>query len=257
MPEEMRISRALLADNWVVYAMSSKQREHPKSWSFETDGPRVVKAVATFRARHNLSARPVIALGVSAGGALALKLPQLMAVDAVVSQIMALPATELKSRDSSPFPPTLFIHMSRDGQGPITTTSHVAACVAELTRRGVKASDVLASPLPITSTFFSDRIEYCPEELSLGVRSALSKGGILDDADMLIDDPRVSRKWCDVLLADTEVATRLPGIEQGVPDALTADLSPVGEVLNTAYAQHEITADHMQPTLEWINALLP
>ena len=72
---------------------------------------------------------------------------------------------------------------------------------------------------------------------------------------MLTEDPRVSDRWRELLRA-SDVASRLPGTEPGKPDSLVADLSPVGEVLNTAYAQHEITGDHMQPTLDWINALV-
>jgi len=264
LPESMRISKALLTDGWGVLALSSAMRSHPQMWDSRGDAQSVVAAVACFRTQHRLTSAPLVALGISAGGALAMKLPRLMRIDALVVQIMAVSPHELKcQKGDAQYPPALFIHMARDGAGPIRCTSSpggtgelVGACIAELRRRGIKASDVLARPLPITATFFSERIPRCQPHLSAAIQRVLKERGIIDEANMLIDDPRSNLSWMRALRASPEITSQLPGRQHGEADSLEADCSPVAEVLNAAYCQHEITADCMSQTLAWINTVV-
>jgi hypothetical protein len=74
----------------------------------------------------------------------------------------------------------------------------------------------------------------------------LKKGDFLDTNGELIRDPRGS-DWRGVLKgADLNLGT----------DSLQADLSPISEVLNVAYAMHELTSEYMTETLAFFNPLI-
>ncbi|EOD07510.1 hypothetical protein EMIHUDRAFT_218474 [Emiliania huxleyi CCMP1516] len=213
LPEEVRIARAIVAAGWVAVAFSSADREMSRCWEFEVDGPRVLRALSKFRHRHGLDELPAAALGASSGGdrvlrrcrrsassAFVLMLARELPLRAVVSQIMALPPAMLQGYNGTPFPPTLFLHMPRDGR----TAALVSKCVGRLSQQGRP-------------------------------------------------DPRRS-KWRETLCADEGLCALLPGRRPGEPDALVHDVSPVAEVLNVAWAQHEIVADYMPQTMEWIES---
>lgn len=266
LPEELRIVSALLAAGWAVIAMSSALRVGHRSWDFRTDGPRVRQALQTFRTEHKLNQFPLAGLGISSGGAFVQLLPQLMPIDCIIVQIMALPprAINLKSMAvgsvSRAYPPTLFITMKRDCDGPIrASTDNIEANIAALRDCDIRVSHVVAQPLPVTRTFFSDRIDGVPPEVSSCVRDALLEGALLDSAGMVREDPRTNPdKWRSVLRAadSGKLMMRLPGNRTGVADTFESDLSPIAELLNTAYCQHEITADHMDETIDWLNMVI-
>jgi len=128
LPEEVRISSAITAAGWGAIALSSADRQAFRCWSPETDGARVVGALARFREEHGLARLPLAAIGASSGGAFVLHLARLLPLQAIVSQIMAVPPTELQGFEGGPFPPTLFIHMQRDRR----TGGVVQRCVRKL-----------------------------------------------------------------------------------------------------------------------------
>ena len=131
LPEEMRITKAALAQGYAVLAISSSDRYQSRCWNFEVDGPMVRDAIAAFRTKHSLSEAktPLVVFGASSGGAFALMLPALIPkIKAVVSQIMGIPPHMLPEGA----PPTLFVHMPRDQR----TASLVQKCVRKL-RQGV------------------------------------------------------------------------------------------------------------------------
>ena len=249
LPEEVRIVRDLLVNGYAAIALSSsmsQQRVHPKAWAFDVDGPRVVGALKAFRKQHvGLEALPLVAFGVSSGGKFVQLLPQLARVACVVSQIMALPPAHLAPATT----PTLFVWMSRDADGPIRTTTNLSAAIADLRRRGVPVHDLEATPLAITPLFFADAIKAMPPEASREMHARLTQAGLLDAKGHLRDDPR-SSPWREALRTGGELPASPPA------DSLVADESPIAEMLNTAYAQHEIR--HlcvMEETLAWLETV--
>lgn len=212
---------------------------------------------------------------------------------AVVSQIMALPPAMLQGYNGTPFPPTLFLHMPRDGR----TAALVSKCVGRLSQQGRPVAEIGAAPQPaaaphtrlphappspppsagapplaVTDAFFT-RIPGVGGPLSARIAAALSphlngrpcrcRGvprtahispcGVSAGERRLKQDPRRS-KWRETLCADEGLCALLPGRRPGEPDALVHDVSPVAEVLNVAWAQHEIVADYMPQTMEWIES---
>ena len=252
LPEELRVTRSALAAGYAVLAVSSQDRVFRRCWSFEEDGPAVVKAVGALKAKvPSLAAAPVAAMGASSGGAFVLQLPQLLPLKAVVSQIMAIPPQMLEH--PSPFPPTLFVHMSRDER----TSAMVHRCVRKLRGGGSAAAQLLVRPLPITPTFFSDRIDGLDAAASKQVVDALASARLVGADGQLSDDPRAT-DWRSVVKAAQQAGAALPGVRPGVADSLEADASAVSEVLNVAWAMHEITSDPMGEILHFVaHARLP
>lgn len=253
LPEEVRITRFALQAGWAVVAMSSADRTFSRCWSFEEDGPAVAGALKTLRAAQGLESVPIAAMGASSGGAFVLQLPQAVpGLQAVVSQIMAIPPQMLMAQESQPFPPALFIHMERDGR----TSAMVDKCVAKLTKNGLKAAQILAPSLPIDDAFFSNRIVGLSGHASQRLRHALERASLLDGQGKLRDDPRRS-DWREAVRAAPGAPTlseQLPGVAPGHADSLQPDASALSEELNVAWAMHEITADFMPQTIAWIES---
>jgi hypothetical protein len=254
LPVECQITECLVREGWSVLAASSALRVGHRSWNFDVDGPRIVRALTTFRSRHDLSSAPLVGFGVSSGGAFVLQLPRLMRIQCIVSQICAMPARELVAAGAdgqpAPYPPTLFICMQRDAEGPIRTCSHAQTCVTELERRGVAASLLVTRPLPITRTFLSERNPAVSAALSASVHDALQGAGLLDHESFLINDPRVHGEPWRAALA--HMSRALPGLRPGEADSFVADSSSTAELLNVAYCQHEVTAEEMPSTIGWL-----
>jgi hypothetical protein len=250
LPEEVRIAKAALKAGLAVVAVTSTDRMSG-CWNFEVDGPIVRDALAAFKAKAQLVASlPVVAFGASSGGAFVLQLPALMpGLKAVVSQIMAIPPAMLPS----PMPPTLFVHMARDGR----TTSMVHKCVRKLKQSGGVAHQIEVPPKKISAEFFSERIERLAPATATQLHSAIKAGGLLDGDGMLLEDPRRS-PWREALEKVPGLLAALPGPRaEGPPDSLRPDQSALAEVLNVAWAAHEIMSDPMAQTLEWLSQLGP
>ena len=273
---------AVLTRGWAAIALSSADRHDHRCWEFEVDGPRAVRALTAFRRAHGLSQKPIAALGASSGGAFVLQLAALMPLAAVVPQIMAIPPHMLrphtdgrkggKGGRSAVFPPTLFVHMGRDER----TAERVRRCINHLQASGSRAAEIVCSPLPLTPHFFSSRIASLAPADSKELFIAFRASGLLLDDGHLRDDPRRSN-WREVVQA-SRVAPRLPGVAPGVADSLEPDRSAISEVchvttqfflipltciltvvcsrvhqvLNVAWAVHEITADHIGESLDFI-----
>ena len=98
---------------------------------------------------------------------------------------------------------------------------------------------MLSQPLPVQPYFFASRIPEVPRALSERAVGLLRGAGLLDNSTgMLLKDPR-GGEWRAVLAPLGGDFERLGLERRGFP----ADASPVAEVLNVAWAQHELTAD--------------
>jgi hypothetical protein len=102
---------------------------------------------------------------------------------------------------------------------------------------GEAYTQLICNPKPLVPSFFNDHGSALSQDDSVKAVQALKDAGYLDEKGMLKDDPRMS-DWRTVL------AKALPHI---VPakDTLVADASPVSELLNLAWALHEITDEYI------------
>lgn len=250
LPEEVKIVDDALKAGYAVLAISSNDRDTHRCWVPETDGPIVKEAIAKFISDQGLPATlPIVALGASSGGAFVLMLPALVPqIKAVVSQIMGIPPGMLPDK----MPPTQFVHMTRDQR----TAALVHKDAKKLKQSGVSVSIIDVEPQKPTADFFSRKIPRLSAETAAQLHGALKKGGLLDGNGFLAADPRGS-SWREAMESSAGIAAALPGPHpKGPPDTLRSDESAVSEVLNVAWARHEIVADTMAETLRWLEAVV-
>ena len=185
----------------------------------------------------------MVGFGASSGGAFVLQLAERVPFAAIVSQIMAIPPHLLPPK----MPPVLFVHMPRDAR----TAALVAKCLKKLP----ESRELRVEPQPPTPSFLT-RIDGVTEEIGKQVVSALATAGLLEaGSGLLAADPRGS-PWRGAIAAAPGLASRLPGARPGVADSLRADESALSEVLNVAWAAHEITSDRWGETLSFVKAAL-
>lgn len=248
LPEELSIAMDAVQRDLIVVSPSSADRMS-KCWNPEVDGPRLGKArqrahlvvnvyrwfnwmqsqvAAHLRQLHpNL---PLFSFGASSGGAMAFLLPQFVkSMASVAVQIMALPTSYLENLvdtvGASTFPPTLFLHMERD----LRSTAAIAANKQSLTARGIPTRSITLKPSRVTPGYLTGKLGISPkvaEQIILKLTSAK----FLSAAGDIVEDPR-GTAWRDAL-------HDLDYLRQ---DSLVADASPLSEVLNVAWAKHEVS----------------
>eukprot|EP00667_Euglena_gracilis_P012650 EG_transcript_13002 len=237
LPVERRIVRAALAAGYVALAVSSQDRVYSRCWT-EDDLEPVKRVIRLVMREIGAADLPVVALGASSGGAFLPMLAQTTSLTALAVQIMATSNTLL----GPGFPPTAFIHMPRDAR----TARLVQANVRALNQSGVPVREWAHRPMRLTPHLFSDYIDSVSPELSRRIFKALKDAQYLDSEGGLKADPRQSG-WRAVL---KEAVPELRGV------AMAADESSLPEVLNLAYAAHEITDRYMADTLTFFTAML-
>ncbi|BDA47549.1 hypothetical protein COCOBI_10-3970 [Coccomyxa sp. Obi] len=245
LPEEMAISRAALARSFDVLALTPKEQAY-RCWDTEwptrsEDVPRVIAVWDDLEARdYGYKGLPKYALGVSSGGAMALVLAQFFPLQGISSQIMGIRPSLLtlpKNRTTMNgrpwrYPPTFFVYMARD----VAMAEWISLDADKLKSQGVYVKKVSVLPRPITPTFFSDRMASLDNATSAAIYHALQGAHMLDLQDMLVQDPRPSApRWRQVL---QENVPALRGV------SLEAETSPIHELLNVAWAGHEIVSDY-------------
>eukprot|EP00035_Acanthoeca_spectabilis_P020580 m.433631 g.433631 ORF g.433631 m.433631 type:complete len:347 (+) comp17598_c0_seq1:148-1188(+) len=239
LPEELSIAMDAVQRDLIVVSPSSADRMS-KCWNPEVDGPRLGKVAAHLRQLHpNL---PLFSFGASSGGAMAFLLPQFVkSVASVAVQIMALPTSYLENLvdtvGASTFPPTLFLHMERD----LRSTAAIAANKQSLTARGIPTRSITLKPSRVTPGYLTGKLGISPkvaEQIILKLTSAK----FLSAAGDIVEDPR-GTAWRDAL-------HDLDYLRQ---DSLVADASPLSEVLNVAWAKHEIFADTNEAMFKWFS----
>jgi len=236
LPEEKRIVAAALSSGFVVVACSSMNRSR-KAWRPDDDGPRIAMILHALMEREGFACEgrelPICVLGASNGGAFALRLPQWLHVRAIVCQIMSGSIEHMQAQPK--MPPVLFVHMPRDER----TARGVSSCIEYLQSVGVRAEELLCPPLPIHDAFFKQRCGF-DEIASKTLVEALRAGDFLMQDSKLADDPRQT-EWREVLAP----------FAADLGDTLVADRSAIAEVLNVAWARHEITSEGVELMLRF------
>jgi len=130
--------------------------------------------------------------------------------------------------------PALFMHMSRDEH----TTSSVARDLEKLRQQGIRASDIRVDPQPVTEEMLGRCLS---QEVAADVMAALRAGHHIDEKGMLLESSR-ERHWVP------PVKEALAGRSD---DTLQPDESCLAELLNVAWAQHEIMSQHAEEMLDF------
>lgn len=154
--------------------------------------------------------------------------------DVVASTASIVPHANPKTPAPS-YPATIFVHMPRDEH----TAALVDADIHTLRSLGIRATAFPVLPKPIAPTFFSERIANITPTVSKALVQALVDAKVVDRTTQLLQlDPR---GWVHVWRPEMEKTAA----KHGVRLALDADVSPLFEELNVAWAGHEIVSDVM------------
>lgn len=253
LPVEMTLVREGLRRDLIVVAVSSTNRNH-KCWTHQ-DTKLVTKVINHIYERYLRSdySIPLYLLGASSGGTFvgqfALGNPDLQPkVRAAVVQISAI---------HKPLQvPVLFNLMEKD----VDLITMVGSKKQTQYKGGYK---ILISPtLSINASYFYDHGAVQSAAVSESVQKALLKGGFLNKNTLhLLEDPRHS-PWRNVRSTIVFLIFRKHSLSLsviqcnvcpsqviaplGLEDSLVADASPISEVLNMAWAGHEITDQHLK-----------
>lgn len=248
LPEDVNITVRALARGYAVVAVSSQSMATSGCWeihrppSSTTDQKKVVEVLKLLNSNAwpTLKGLPQYALGASMGGSLVLHLALVHPFQAVAAQIMAVDPEALKIAPAPAgrkYPPTMFIHMPRD-QG---TAGMVHVDMEILKKQGTEVKEVVVEPRPVTDELLQQK---------LGVRTftaqrllqVLERAKVLDTNGTFLADPR-SVYWQATL-------------EEEMGEFRPKNLQPrqLAEVLNLAYAGHEIVSDTTDLMLDWFEA---
>jgi len=231
LPEEKRIVARLVEKDYVPLAVSSQDRLGSRCWQDEDITP-VWKAIKIVRERLSLNTEPLFAFGASSGGTFVSQLGINPASGFMVTapQLLIEPKpTKARERSSSIY----FSYMASYG------TQKMYERAAEQYRKyGYNIKTRFLPPLPVTPTFFSDRIESISTETSKLMVAALREEKLIDESGKLLENPRGS-DWRKCL-------RKFAG-----SDSLVADKSPISEVLNVAFAQHEMSSEFVDEMIDF------
>merc|ERR1711862_973004 len=251
--------------NLVVVAVSSNNRIS-KCWDVKRDVEHVARVLKDFSNRFSPTrssingtnnrtintAVPIYAFGASSGGsfvsglaaALLLQSEYQIRLNGFISQISASSVfiDDIDANSSSLC--EVYITMNRDVHTDIAAKKIVSNCVTDnsTSQRRHSCKHIRLPSLPISNSYFSNRIPEISSEESNAMFEALHKKGYIDSVTYELNkDPRRSN-WREVIFSN------LPHHQH---DSLRADESPISEVMNVAYGKHEMTKDGVREALEF------
>lgn len=248
LPVETQLVETALARGFAVLAVSAEKGKKA-CWKGNSAQRQVVPAIAQFIARiaPSLQDKPVFALGASSGGNVVAVLGMFMKLTAIQVQISHLhPEAVATGRH----PPASVLYMT----APPPHFDEVKALQAQ----GIPAELIQAQKLSLSPTYFSDRSHTITPSISRRLFEALQRAHLLTDEHHLRDHPSQSN-WREVIRREEAGEQHDASLAEDlsrVGDDLIENQSGVSELLNLAYAQHEITAEHAEQTWDFFQRAL-
>jgi len=235
LPQEMMITRTALNHGYVVIAISS----FGTCWSAEIDGPRVGEVLKAFYNETALSNLPLYAFGASSGGSFVGMLPTILPHRTLSGLIVQISPVAVTGDELKAYPPTVFSHMPRDER----TAEFIAKNIEQFKKAGVTTIESRLKPRAIDADYFyHESFGKITQDESAAMLNTLSTFNLVDDDGYLTDDPR---SFDD----DHVNALRLHAPEW---DSLLPDQSDVRELLNVAYATHELSSEDFIRNFGWL-----
>jgi hypothetical protein len=178
-------------------------------------------------------------MGASSGGQMALTLPRHMRIAGVYAQVRGVENRVLKLPKGRLFPPTAFVHMPRDEVNAAVIRSNIAT----LKDAGTQVLEVQIHPRPVTIEFLTERSPLIDKKMAGDIIKALKQSGIVANNGSLIEPPRpVTERWAPLV---QPVIGNL---------SLTLDESHIGELVNLAWAKHELVSDDAEAIITWLES---
>ena len=271
LPVERAIVQGALDRGFAVLALSSQNKDH-KCWIPHGDIVPVSKAIRHFYEqilkkrttvgsnrrelisldngnKGGVSANlkmdpPLFLLGASSGGSFVGSFSAEGRALNVYTSAICVQISAIRQTNHVHVPPALFVHMASDGH----TARAVGRIVEQLNKKSAggaaAAAQYICQSKTLIPSYFQDHGAALTATDSATLVAALTTSGMVDAATgKLKDDPRMT-DWRHV------ASKALPHI---VPskDSLKPDESAVSELLNLAWAAHEITDEYLPETFKW------
>jgi hypothetical protein len=242
LPIERNITETLLSRGYIALAASSQNREH-KCWTHRDIEP-IVRLISFIYSSYDFKPWnvPLYLLGASSGGAFVAMLSHHLKVNsrgfqssgACVQIMNALNGGLLGHVD---FPPIAFVHMTRDER----TAKNIHDELIVLANHKIPVKVFPIAPKPITDDYFNVNGGGLSLRESVTLVRAFRLHGIIDGDRMLKEDPRQSdfEGWRSI--ATEALSDVFPSRDSMQPDA-----SAVNELMNSAWAMHEIVSDYLE-----------
>jgi len=227
LPEEKRIVARLVERDYVPLAVTAKDR----CWHKEDITP-VRKAIKIVRERLSLKTEPLFAFGASSGGTFVSQLGINASGGFMVTapQLLMEPQpSEANERSSAIY----FTYMASKGKQEMYERA-----VEHYRKYGYNIKSRFLPPLPVTPTFFSDRIESISPETSKLMVAALREEELIDKSGKLLENPRFFKlRKCLQKYAGS--------------DSLVEGKSPISEVMNVAFAEHAMSSEFVDEMIDF------
>ena len=284
LPEERRIVRLLLASGYSAVAFTSVDRDSgcwDNHWSTNNvDVQRVIAALQSFITAHYPDGihPPLFIMGASSGGTFASILARTVPTTAqciIVSpgsdkalltpttHSAAQPYTEWSSAVLSgtdrlySVPPTAWLYMVKDTHW--ASEGKIAALRDSIQEKGKSlghriaksAQGTLLLPVkqhPLTKSYMAERVDGWTAEMAALFYKLAHREGFVDRYDYLIDSPRhsgMAQYMVDMM------AREVQGGEE-VRAVVRSGLASVGEELAVLWGEHEMTSEHMDEIVLWM-----
>lgn len=157
----------------------------------------------------------------------------------VAVQVRGVSPEVLQLPDGRPYPPAAFVHMPRDAENMAVIKADIKA----LKDAGRPVAEVQIHPRPITVDYLTERSPLIDVPMAEGIIAVLLQTGVVEEDGTLVESPRpVTERWAPLM--------------QGVVGdlSLVKDESHVGELLNLAWAKHELVSDQAEAVLAWLQS---
>ncbi|PRW44276.1 hypothetical protein C2E21_6653 [Chlorella sorokiniana] len=256
LPEEMSHVLQALRRNYAVIAISSLDRK-TGCFNYWEDFMDVKQIVEGWRQEWGMEDLPLYGVGISAGSAFLLKMPRYMRFDGLVSEALGVdPKSGGFDVVLGKYPPTVFISMERDAK----QKEFIAQDVKIINKIGGPTKVIKVFARKIYPTYFSDRSPYyISEVLSAKIYQGLLKISMIDQQGNVLEDPRYTdRPWLKQLqkavpdlAKDQTEAFNGHTIPQFPEKGEDVNLAGVWELVNLAYAEHEIISDYTTAAFMW------
>ena len=242
LPVEQRIVKHVVDQGLIAFAVSGTGRSH--CWRKE-DVSRVRAGYRFLQRKLKLYSgeMALYAIGCSSGGSLVSVLPRHITVSGVGIIAAVARNNVLRGRgatDMHPkYPPAAFVSFQRDPTG----MDRIRENIKTLKRMRVPTAHFTARSKVIDPPYFYLNSVTVSKKTSQAIYEAFLEKDIIDSNGWLKQDPRLSL-WRDAL-------ANVSGIEN---DNLQLDKSPISELMNVAWAQHELTAEFVPEILDFFLA---
>ncbi|VFQ84137.1 unnamed protein product [Cuscuta campestris] len=234
LPEERLIVMNALSRKFAVLAISSARR----CWSFGEERRKVKYIINWWVSKQNLEDLPLVALGASSGGYFV----SLLATDIQFSSIVLMIAEGLFDRINTKngYPPTLFVHMPRDGARKLS----IERFIILLKGNGVDVGEIECWEFPLSPEFLAGRVPGLNQTVSVKLFELFQEKGFVDKRGYMRKDGR-SIQWDD--LAVKEMKSLLPDMTL---------VKHIQEEMNLAYGYHEMTSLQSEEIFNWFESHL-